>query len=132
MADARRPAPRLSHGAPPRPPTLGPRLLTQTLALVTRRGRRRVAGAAATCATAAEHRSRVARQDGSGPDAAGRHRDGETLPGADDLRERAHAVVASRTTRPDDLASLLAMLDLRPGPDARGPARGGRRPPPAR
>ncbi|MGW6688120.1 hypothetical protein [Streptomyces sp. NPDC054961] len=132
MADARRTAPRMSRGSPNGPTALGPRLLTRTLALVTRRGRGRVAGAAATCATAAEHRSHAGRQDGSGPDAARRPRDQETLPGATDLRERAHEVVASRTTRPEELASLLAMLDLRPGPDAQGPARRGRRPPRAR
>lgn len=40
-------------------------------------------------------------------------------------RERAHEAVASRTTGPDDLASLLNMLDLRPGPgeSGRGPGR---------
>nr|WSX47989.1 hypothetical protein OG409_02910 [Streptomyces sp. NBC_00974] len=132
MADARRTAPRMSHGSPLRPATLGPRLLTQTLARVTRRARRRVAGAAATCATAAAHRSRSGRHGGSGPQAAGRPRHQDTLPGATDLRERAHGVVASRTTRSDDLASLLAMLDLPPGPGAKGPTRRGGRPPRAR
>ncbi|MDJ0382373.1 hypothetical protein [Streptomyces sp. G-G2] len=48
-----------------------------------------------------------------------RCRDGSAgASGAADRRERnAQDVVVSRTTSPDDLASLLAMLDLRPERD---------------
>ncbi len=120
MADVRRTAHRISLGSLLRPTTLGPRLLIQTLADVTRSTRRRhTAGAAAICATAAEHRSCPGREGESGSGATGRPRSGETFPGAADPRERAHEAVVSRTTSPDDLASLLAMLDLRPGPDGK-------------
>ncbi|WP_329192483.1 MULTISPECIES: hypothetical protein [unclassified Streptomyces] len=49
-----------------------------------------------------------------GPAAAtGRLRRGDASPGGTDPRERAQEAVESRTTGPDDLASLLDMLDLR-------------------
>ncbi|WP_405942606.1 hypothetical protein [Streptomyces sp. NBC_00207] len=117
MADARRTVRRPSVGSLLRPAVLGPRLLTETLAVVARSARRRRrAGIDAVCAKAAEHRS-CSGGDGAGVTGGTRCRDSSA--GAVGRRERAHEAVASRTTGPDDLASLLAMLDLQPGPEAK-------------
>ncbi|MEU9233843.1 hypothetical protein [Streptomyces subrutilus] len=124
MADDHRTATahRPSLGSLLRPATLCPRLLIQTLADVTRGTRhRRGAGTRAVCPTAAQHRSCPVREGESGSAPADGPRCGEALPDSPDPRERAHEAVVSRTTSPDDLASLLAMLDLRPGPDGRKP-----------
>ncbi|MET9605991.1 hypothetical protein ABZZ17_13100 [Streptomyces sp. NPDC006512] len=118
MTDPRRTDRRPSAGPPPRPAALGPRLLTETLAAVRRRGARRrgASGAAASCAGAAEQQSCSGREGGYGAGTAGRPRCRDTRPGTADARERAREAVASRTTGPGDLASLLAMLDLPPRP----------------
>ncbi|OEJ30406.1 hypothetical protein [Streptomyces subrutilus] len=129
MADDHRTATahRRSLGSLLRPTALCPRLLIRTLADVTRSTRhRRTAGTQAVCPTAAEHRSCPVREDESGSGSAKGPRCGENLPDAPDPRERAHEAVVSRTTSPDDLASLLAMLDLRPGPDGTKPRTGDR------
>ncbi|WP_411107714.1 hypothetical protein [Streptomyces sp. cmx-4-9] len=126
MADARHDPGRACAGPPLRllgllaPDAAGPRLLAQTWAAVTRRTRRRpLAGPGAVCAGACEHRSYPGRK-------GGRPRREETAsPGGALHRERAaHGTVASRTTGPDDLAALLDMLDLRPGPDGNSHRRG--------
>ncbi|MFJ6372310.1 hypothetical protein ACIQK5_29490 [Streptomyces virginiae] len=121
MADARGNALRIPVGPLLRPSTLRPRHLAEILAGVARSARRRRRpGIAPTCAGAAEHRSFSDAESGSGADATGepRCRDADTTAGvAAGRRERAHAAVASRTAGPEDLAALLAMLDLRTGPD---------------
>lgn len=123
MAHARRTARPVSVGSPLRPAALGPRLWTETLAAVARCARsarrRHGAGIAAVCVSAAEHRSCSGGEGGSGPGVTGGPRCRDTSAGAAGRRERAHEAVASRTTGPDDLASLLAMLDLRPGPQGK-------------
>ncbi|WP_328863686.1 hypothetical protein [Streptomyces virginiae] len=123
MADARRNALRIPVGPLPllRPSALRPRFLAEILAGVVRSARRhRRPGIAPTCAGAAEHRSFSDREIGSGAGARGEPRCRDTAAGvAADRRERAHEAVASRTAGPDDLAALLAMLDLRTGPDER-------------
>ncbi|MFG2621273.1 hypothetical protein ACGFXC_27025 [Streptomyces sp. NPDC048507] len=93
-------------------PALAPRLLAEAVELVTGGARRRSrAAGAAVCATACEHRSGTPRT--SGPRTGGRRRAGAVA-----RRERAaHEAVAARTTGPEDLASLLDMLDLRRGQD---------------
>lgn len=122
MADPRRTTRRPFAGSLPRPAALVPRLLTKTFAVVTQHaGRRRAAGTAAVCATAAERRPRSDWQGSSGSGVPGRTRHRDTFPGVADPRERAHEAVASRTTGPADLASLLAMLDLRPRPNGKRP-----------
>ncbi|CAM5282263.1 hypothetical protein SAVIM338S_00158 [Streptomyces avidinii] len=123
MADPRRIARRPFVGSLPRPIALGPRLLAKALLGGAERALRlrlRATGAAAVCATAAEPRPRPDRRGGTGSGAADRPRYRETLPDAARPLERAHEAVASHTTSPDDLASLLAMLDLRPGPHEKG------------
>ncbi|MEY2233736.1 hypothetical protein [Streptomyces sp. BF23-19] len=126
MADARRNALRIPVGPIPllRPSALRPRFLAEILAGVARSARsarrHRRPGIAPTCAGAAEHRSFSDREIGSGAGAMGEPRCRDTAAGvAADRRERAHEAVASRTAGPDDLAALLAMLDLRTGPDER-------------
>ncbi|MGW5852268.1 hypothetical protein ACWFQ8_30710 [Streptomyces sp. NPDC055254] len=124
MTDTRRTTGRITVGSLLRPAALGPRLVTRALAVVTRGARRRQgAGTAAVCPTAARHRSGSGRAGGAGSGASNRSRCRDPRPGGADRSERAHEAVVSRTTSPDDLASLLAMLDLRPGPDT-GPAGG--------
>ncbi|MFG2989509.1 hypothetical protein ACGFZK_09520 [Streptomyces sp. NPDC048257] len=120
MADARRTALRISVGSLLRPGALGPRLLTQTLAVVARSARRhhRVSSAA-TCENAAEYRSFSGGEAGAGSGVTGEPRCRDSSAGAAGRRERAHEAVASRTTSPRDLASLLAMLDLQTGPDGK-------------
>lgn len=113
MADAPRTAPHPSAVLRPRP-----RLLARTVALVTRGARSLHAPAAApaaVCPTAGEHRTYPAgRRGASGSTAAAdRLRCADASPAGAVRRERAHEAVASHTTGPDDLASLLAMLDLR-------------------
>ncbi|MER5777429.1 hypothetical protein ABT144_24695 [Streptomyces sp. NPDC002039] len=134
MADVRRTARRLSVGSLFRPAALDPRLLARTVTVVVRGARRRRAAvSAAVCATAGEHRVCPIRRIGTDPAAVyGPRCEANTPPGGPDAsaggaarRERAHEAVASRTTGPDDLASLLNMLDLRPGPDERGTGSGG-------
>ncbi|MGW6864491.1 hypothetical protein [Streptomyces sp. NPDC054901] len=113
MADARRTARSMSVASLLRPAPLGPGRLTETLSAAARNARRRrAAGTAAVCATAAEHRRGSGGGEAPGPDAGGLERCLES-PGPGDRRERAHEAVEARTTGPDDLASLLAMLDLR-------------------
>ncbi|MFF4261429.1 hypothetical protein ACFY7Y_40965 [Streptomyces virginiae] len=126
MADARGNALRIPVGPLLRPSTLRPRHLAQILAGVARSAlRRRRPGIAPTCAGAAEHRSFADTEIGSGADARGEPRCRDTAAGlAAGRRERAHAAVAARTAGPEDLAALLAMLDLRTGPDE-GPPRPG-------
>ncbi|MFG2987381.1 hypothetical protein ACGFYQ_40205 [Streptomyces sp. NPDC048258] len=120
MADARRTARRVPVGSLFRPTALGPRLLTETLAVVARSARRRRgAGIAAICVTASEHRSCSGGEGGSGSGVTGGPRRRDTSAGAVGRRERAHEAVSSRTTSPHDLASLLAMLDLGSGPDGK-------------
>lgn len=126
MADARpnaRRSARLSSpGALLRPTALGPRLLIRTLAVVTRNTRRRrAAGTPAICATAAEHRSRPGKVSRFASGVTRWPRGRGAYPGATNRRERAEEAVVSRTTSADDLASLLAMLDLRPRPDGKPP-----------
>ncbi|MGW7439408.1 hypothetical protein [Streptomyces sp. NPDC054849] len=137
MAHARRTARPVFAGPPRRPAALGRRLWTQTLAVVARSARnacgarrRHGAGIAAVCVSAAEHRSCSGGEGGSGPGVTGGPRCRDTSAGAAGPRERAHEAVASRTTGPDDLASLLAMLDLRAGPQGNKarPEDGGGRP----
>ncbi|MEU9802280.1 hypothetical protein [Streptomyces sp. NPDC051000] len=122
MTDIRRTVRRESVGSLFGPATRGPRLLARTVTGAIRSARRRrVAGPAAVCATAGEHRSCPGRRGGSGSAVVDPLRcGGDTSPGGAARRERAHEAVASRTTGPDDLASLLNMLDLRTGPDEEG------------
>ncbi|WP_330261909.1 hypothetical protein [Streptomyces sp. NBC_00539] len=97
----------------PRPAAPGPPLWARALAAVTRSARRRrTAGGAAVCASACEARARSIGRGGPAA-ATGRLRRGDASPGGTDPRERAQEAVESRTTGPDDLASLLDMLDLR-------------------
>ncbi|MGW3327397.1 hypothetical protein [Streptomyces virginiae] len=122
MADARGNALRIPVGPLLRPSALRSRFLAEILAGVARSARsalrRHRPGIAPTCAGAAEHRSFSARGIGSGSGATGERRCRDTASGAAaGRRERAHEAVASRTAGPDDLAALLAMLDLRTGPD---------------
>ncbi|MFG2976448.1 hypothetical protein ACGFYY_26135 [Streptomyces sp. NPDC048331] len=123
MADAaRRNALRIPIGPPLRPSALRPRFLAEVLAGVTRSARRRRRPAIGpTCAGAAERRSFSGREVGSGAGATGEPRCGDdaSAGAAAGRRERAHEAVVSRTAGPDDLAALLAMLDLRTGPDER-------------
>ncbi|WP_030758805.1 MULTISPECIES: hypothetical protein [unclassified Streptomyces] len=122
MADAaRRNALRIPIGPPLRPSALRPRFLAEMLAGVARSARRgRRPGIAPTCARAAEPRSFSGKEIGPGAGATGEPRCRDTAAGAAaGRRERAHEAVASRTAGPDDLAALLAMLDLRTGPDER-------------
>ncbi|MER5808461.1 hypothetical protein ABT143_09750 [Streptomyces sp. NPDC002033] len=99
-------------------PRLGPRLLAEAVGLLTRGARRRGgAPGAAVCPTACAHRSGTARTGTAGGPRTGDRR----RPGAVARRERAaHEAVASRTTGPEDLASLLDMLDLRRGQGGEG------------
>ncbi|MFF4324191.1 hypothetical protein [Streptomyces sp. NPDC001568] len=113
MADARRTTRHPSVASLLRPAPLGPGRLAETLTAAARNARRRrAAGTAAVCATAGEHRTCPGRDGASAPDVVGGSRCQES-PASGDRRERAHEAVESRTTGPDDLASLLAMLDLR-------------------
>lgn len=141
MTDVRRTVRRLSVGSLLRPVALGPRLLARTVTVAVRCARHSTpAVPVAVCATAGEHRVCPGPRGGTGPDAVeGPRCDPNTSHGDPDAphdgpdasatgaarRERAHEAVASRTTGPDDLASLLNMLDLRPGPgeSGRGPGR---------
>ncbi|MFF3016609.1 hypothetical protein [Streptomyces sp. NPDC057939] len=119
MADARHPARSMSVAALLRPAPLGPGRLTETLAAAARNARRRRAsGTAAVCATAGRHRRGSDGDGAPGPDAGAGARCHES-PASGERRERAHQAVEARTTGPDDLASLLAMLDLRRRPDGR-------------
>ncbi|WP_404962025.1 hypothetical protein [Streptomyces sp. 147326] len=119
MADARRTARRISVGSLLRPAALGPRLLTQTLAVARSALRRHGAGMAAVCLTAAEHRSCSEGDSRSRSGVTGGSRCRDTSTNTVRRRERAHETVASHTDSPHDLASLLAMLDLLPGPDGK-------------
>ncbi|MFB6825409.1 hypothetical protein ACFCXA_27950 [Streptomyces virginiae] len=119
MADAPGDALRIPVGPLLHPSTLRPRFLAQIVAGVARSARRRRRpGIAPICAGAAEHRSFSDTEIGSGAGATGGPGCRDTSAGATaGRRERAHAAVASRTAGPEDLAALLAMLDLRTGPD---------------
>ncbi|MFJ6050633.1 hypothetical protein [Streptomyces sp. NPDC092307] len=122
MADAaRRNALRIPIGPLLRPNAPRPRFLAEILAGVARSARRtRRPAVTPTCARAAEHRSFSGGETGSGAGATGEPRCRDTSTGAAaGRRERAHEAVASRTAGPEDLAALLAMLDLRTGPDER-------------
>ena len=122
MTDTRRTSRRVSVGSLLRPAALGPRLVTRALAVAGRSARRRrAAGTPAVCASAAQHRSGSGWAGRAGSGVTSRSRCQDTPADAADPRAQAHEAVVSRTTSPDDLASLLAMLDLRPGRD------GGRR-----
>ncbi|MGW7329794.1 hypothetical protein ACWGIU_14610 [Streptomyces sp. NPDC054840] len=120
MADARPTVLRIPVGPLLRPRVPRPRFLTEVLAGVARsawcRRRRRIAP---TCEGAAEHRSFSGGRSGSGAGATGEPPCRDTSAGTAGRRERAHEAVTARTTSPDDLAALLAMLDLQTGPDER-------------
>ncbi|MFD3542239.1 hypothetical protein ACFWUQ_22495 [Streptomyces sp. NPDC058662] len=117
MTDSRRTSRRISLGSLLRPAALGPRVVTRALAAVTRGARRRRAAAGrAVCPTAAQHRSGTGRVSGAGSPLTGRLPCREAPAGPAERRDQAHEAVVSHTRGPDDLASLLAMLDLRPGP----------------
>ncbi|MFD3546794.1 hypothetical protein ACFWUW_14490 [Streptomyces sp. NPDC058655] len=112
-----------------RPPGQGARLLEKALAVVTGVGRRPFTGGGvrAVCEAAGGYRSYSGGPGGAVPaDPAGPGR-ADDVPGGADRRERADRTVASRATGPDDLASLLEMLDLRHGRDGKAPQEGPRR-----